>query len=540
MRRRAGSFAKRWSPFLIAIAAGPLIASGAAASPGAIFPDQGVDAEVAENIHFEAHGDYRFRAAYLSGFDVDAFGTRTPHDWYGEHRLRLEPSLSFWDTVRLKSQIDVWNGQLWGDTTGRRHLIYSDRDRRDNDGFDADRFRVRKLWLEIRTPIGEIRGGRMGSYWGLGLLANDGDGYRNDWGDARFGDIVDRVLFATKPVNLVTGGATDLNWIIAFAYDRVVDDDFANHVEKSELDLFRLFNGNAGEQDRADQYIVSTLYRSEIFDSGLYLVWRHQNEGKNAVTHARVPSTRDDTRVFVVDYYGRLQLPLSDSTNLFVEGEIAWITGKTQQNIATDSPNPPGRSDVDQLGGVFRGGYRSTPFDFEVEFGYASGDSNPFDDNQRTFRFDRDYNPSLILFEEVLADQTATAANNLSDPNLAGFPPENADNFPTNGSVFGAVYLKGTARARPIEDLLLQASVLYARSEEDVADPFSMNVLTGGRNANFLGGRGDKRELGWELDLGAQYTCALEGLSIVVGNQFGWLFPGEAFDGFRGQRMDDV
>ncbi|MCA9774329.1 MAG: hypothetical protein KC466_18070, partial [Myxococcales bacterium] len=72
------------------------------------------------------------------------------------------------------------------------------------------------------------------------------------------------------------------------------------------------------------------------------------------------------------------------------------------------------------------------------------------------------------------------------------------------------------------------------------ADPFSMNVLTGGRNANFLGGRGDKRELGWELDLGAQYTWALEGLSIVVGNQFGWLFPGEAFDGFRGQRMDDV
>ena len=39
-----------------------------------------------------------------------------------------------------------------------------------------------------------------GLIWGLGLLASSGDGYENDFGDAYYGDIVDRALFATAPI----------------------------------------------------------------------------------------------------------------------------------------------------------------------------------------------------------------------------------------------------------------------------------------------------------------------------------------------------
>ncbi|MBZ0252191.1 MAG: hypothetical protein K8I02_02530, partial [Candidatus Methylomirabilis sp.] len=520
-----------------------LLAAGARAEEAASGPEPGPTAAgwgLTDDIRLEIPGDYRFRWGYRSAIDADAFGKDDPRLHLGEHRLRVEPKLAVYDFLSLNTQLDIFRGNLWSNVTGRDHLVYGDLDRADIDGFDADRFLLRKLWAEIKTPVGVVHAGRQGSFWGTGILANDGDGYRNDWGDARFGDIVDRVLFATKPVNLLTGGATDLNWIVAFAYDDVVDDDFTNRLSRSEVDLFHLFNGEKGENDDARQFILSTLYRSEIFDSGVYLVWREAHEGRNAVTGEKVPNTRNTTIAFVVDYYGRIQIPVGEGQNVFAEGEVAFITGQTEQNVANDTPTPPTRSDVDQLGWLVRGGWRSETFDAEAEVGYASGDDNPFDDNQRAFRFDRDFNPSLLLFEEALAAQTATAAYNLSDPSLVGTPPENIDNFPSNGSVVGAVYAKGTLRLRPTEELLLLTSVLYAQSEEDVADPFTMNVITGGANSNFLGGRGSKRELGWEVDWGAQYTIVGEWARLVLGVQAGWLFPCNAFDDAAGRRMNDV
>ena len=67
---------------------------------------------------------------------------------------------------------------------------------------------VRRLWLEVALPVGLLRLGRQASHGGLGLLFNDGNGFRNDFGDATGGTTFDRVVFATRPLTVINARPT--------------------------------------------------------------------------------------------------------------------------------------------------------------------------------------------------------------------------------------------------------------------------------------------------------------------------------------------
>ncbi len=56
----------------------------------------------------------------------------------------------------------------------------------------ADAIRVRRAWGEVVLPFGYLAAGRMGTHWGLGMVANGGDCLDCDSGDAS-----DRVAFIT-------------------------------------------------------------------------------------------------------------------------------------------------------------------------------------------------------------------------------------------------------------------------------------------------------------------------------------------------------
>ena len=79
-------------------------------------------------------------------------------------------------------------------------------------------------------PVGQLRVGRMGTQWGLGLLANDGNGLEGDFGDARFGTTNDRILFATRPLTIfnaiVNDDRSETPLIFVAAYDKIVEDPF--------------------------------------------------------------------------------------------------------------------------------------------------------------------------------------------------------------------------------------------------------------------------------------------------------------------------
>ena len=70
----------------------------------------------------------------------------------------------------------------------------------------SDSIVVKRVWGEYLTPVGLLRFGRMPSHWGLGMLANGGDGYDSDYQST-----ADRIMFVTgiKKYDLYFAGAWD-------------------------------------------------------------------------------------------------------------------------------------------------------------------------------------------------------------------------------------------------------------------------------------------------------------------------------------------
>jgi uncharacterized protein (TIGR04551 family) len=65
---------------------------------------------------------------------------------------------------------------------------------------------VQRVWGEYTTPVGQLRFGRMPDQWGLGIVANAGDGIDSDYQTN-----IDRIMFTTgvKSLDLYFGGAWD-------------------------------------------------------------------------------------------------------------------------------------------------------------------------------------------------------------------------------------------------------------------------------------------------------------------------------------------
>src|SRR5581483_6940192 len=56
-----------------------------------------------------------------------------------------------------------------------------------------DAIRIKRLWAEVTTPLGQLRFGRMPQNFGLGTLVNDGNKLNSDYGDN-----ADELMFATR------------------------------------------------------------------------------------------------------------------------------------------------------------------------------------------------------------------------------------------------------------------------------------------------------------------------------------------------------
>ncbi|MBI4818571.1 MAG: TIGR04551 family protein [Deltaproteobacteria bacterium] len=117
-------------------------------------------------------------------------------------RFRLEPTLDVYEDVRIRTQIDVFDRLVLGSTPDGFPkndtvplLAFSQTQLWPSNGINAlaDSIRVKRVWAEITTSLGQIRAGRMPSHFGLGLLSSSGSDL-----DANDGDTVDRLMFATK------------------------------------------------------------------------------------------------------------------------------------------------------------------------------------------------------------------------------------------------------------------------------------------------------------------------------------------------------
>ena len=495
-------------------------------------------------VRLQIHGEEQIRYEHLRSFQLDVTPSRAQgvtngtavsdsigQNDFASHWLRFTPTLQLGSQVKLVGQLDL-TGLLLGDAA---HDTWADQTPRDQ--YDAfSNLQARWLYLEWLTPVGLLRAGQQPSHWGMGLVANDGD-HPSLFGDYRYGNIVEQVLFATKPLGKQSP------FVVALAGNLVYRDNVAS-----------LVNG-----DRAWQGILAAFYEQGPDMLGLYGVWRHQTRDRSSEP-AYFPYA-DTIDVGVVDVAGHFARPIAvpdDTAYVFGNIEGAAEVGSTNAERTVYQAASGEKTSIQAYGGAASLGVviaghdpRAAPpkvagvrpdlygkIVAQVEVGYASGDANPNDTSEKRFVFDPNHKVGLLLFDEVMRWQTARASVAAQDPNLSNGnrPPPGTGLLPSNGGVFGASYVYPTGIYRPRPWLDLKAGAVIAQTTSDYVDPY--RVATQGAYVNYSGGDPKRHDLGVELDGGFEARVALEyGLKLQLGAQGGVLFPGGALADATGATM---
>ena len=470
-------------------------------------------------------GAYRLRFNGDTDLTLDDKGFRSAQKQWLEHRLRLTPKvveIGEETGVEVQASFDILSGVLAGDLASDfRGFGFTERSLRN--GLKPEGFDFRHLFAEVRFPFGTFALGQMPSEWGMGMLANSGNGEETaDFGDARFGDIVDRALFSFRPLQGLLGPRIDFGRQLTLSVggDLVYRDRYAQLLVK---------NGSGVEfGDVAFQVVGMAVYAPEEGTrAGFYVTRRMQSYAASG----------GDLHAWTFDGWARHAFPLGAGVVLSLEGEAAQIYGGSSH-----AGNPaPGDARVSQQGAALRATLARGQLEAELEAGYASGDSNPFDDRQSAFLMSRDYKVGMVLFDEVRMFQSQNAARRLSDPALSGTPRPGLDLIPTQGAVSNAVYLKPTVRWRPRAfggTLRLVGSVLFARAPEPVVDEYQALIASTPLNAF---GHTAGTNYGVEVDGAVGWRVRLvDTLGFESGVQAGYLFPGNVFARPDGSRMPGV
>ncbi|MCA9598347.1 MAG: hypothetical protein KC776_33775 [Myxococcales bacterium] len=475
-----------------------------------------------DSIKFQIHGEYQARFTALSDLPLRPFRNDPSTDSLGQttrltHWFRITPQLTMRENLRLVGQIDVPRGFIGGQETEHVDAAEEPYDER-----QPLKVKPRWLYLEYLSPIGLFRVGQQPSHWGMGLVANDGD-HPTLFGDYSGGSIVERLLFATRPLG------KDSPFNVALAGDLV----------------FKDANADLTDDETALQGVLALFYQDKHDNMlGFYGVYRHQRRENSLLAR----SFDETLKVWSLDSSGKFNAKIPGTQgHVFGEYEVSYLLGNTNYVRTVQQTRDNEREDVRAFGAAVRlgavtekgeGDDRWGNFVAALEWGWASGDADPNDGVSRRFRFDPNHNVGLILFDEVMNWKTARAASIAQDPELTQRPAPGTDLLASNGSVFGATYLNPTVVVRPVRELDLKFGAVLAQTTADFVDP--VRVGTGGVFENFDGGDPRSHDLGIELDTGFEYRHALDyEMTLELGAQGGVFFPGNAFADAAGNKMDN-
>lgn len=363
---------------------------------------------------------------------------------------------------------------------------------------------LRKLY--VRVDVGDylaMAGGYMTSFWGLGMLANDG---AHGWeptsarfSDPRFGDRVIRGWIGSQPL-------TDYRLVLRFAYDDVQSDDILR------------------KGDDAYQYIMSArVGDSRPTQAGIYVVYRDQTSSQNRGFDA-----------WIIDLMALHSFEMEGVGTIKLGAEGAVVTGDTNLGPTPDQP----RQDLLQFGAVARAALDRRNWGLVFSLLYASGDDDIDDDERNAFQVDPNYEFGLLLYRQVIAAQTGRGVATASDPNLIGRPPPDIDRLATGGSPTNTIALFPAAWFRPDEHLEVYGGPLFAFADVDNVDPFNTRIA-GGAHRNALNGN-PGGFWGVELDLGMRSRVNIGGTQLTLGLEGAVFFPGSALREPGGGNMKNV
>jgi len=474
----------------LVLAAAALLPSSARAQGAATRPDVRLD--------------YRYLLSQRSDLLLDDEGTLGGGRHLGEHRLRARVGLLLRDSWKLVWETDVLHGALHGhtdDATARLAALSPE------EQLPPGAFSPRELYLQYAGVGGLVRAGQMASDWGLGLLANGGGHDGEPFGFSRGGDRVYRVLWANQPLQYLSNAEGARRLTVALAGDLVDRDE----------------NAVFDDGDRAWQAVASVRWKRHRREIGAYLVRRWQTDADG-----------DTLDASVADVFFRWRrsfpLPLSGSSRrgaVEVAGEGVVVRGHTDRVVAYNAPDG---LDVLALGWALRGDLQLGDTRLRIETGYASGDDNPEDAENRRFSFDPNHRAGLVLFDEVLARRSTRTLQRVSDPGRANRPPKGADGLLTDGRLGGVTYLYPTLVAGLGHRVTAGLGLLLAWSSVTPLDPYT-SFQAGGDPRTSLDRPAEERFLGTEIDGGLSWEHDVANhLALRVGVQAGVFLPAEEAD----------
>ena len=376
-------------------------------------------------------------------------------------RFRINPELHISDNLRVMAQIDMLDNLVLGSTPEGYYNVPGNGEYRAGarGGYSPlgafsttqwapvagvnstqNSITVKRAWGEYVTPIGLLRFGRMPSHWGLGMVANSGDGHDSDWQSTS-----DRIMFVTgiKKYDLYFAAMWD------FANEGATNASFGQQqgqpyslaqltdVNQYGLVLMRRRNPELQKLELAKGQLV--------VNGGLYFVFRNQilandgNPGSAASPNAHTAGlgnssenvsqgyVRRGAQAYIPDLwlqvlYRKFRFE-AEGAMIYGSLENTGITGgQATDYVNRNCPSPCTNNGwkIRQFGLATQSEFRAIEDRLRIQFGFgwASGDPGlsslkpsdggfdiktvPNDRTYSEFRFHPDYRIDMILFRNIL------------------------------------------------------------------------------------------------------------------------------------------
>lgn len=482
---------------------------------------------------FRGAAEYRAQGTYIDPLDLSS-ETYYRAFWL-QHRLRLDGAVDYVDKIKITTSIDALDGVLWGDNgnlgsnpepADGAHVntnnvnvsqLCMTLDPGGNPvspqsyhyGFcPAAAVSIRRLYGDVLTPVGLLRVGRQAFTEGASVAMNDGDGRRNRFGVADKGNTVDRILFATKPLEgfkpaELRDTSQNRGLFLILAYDQLV------------IDEPELLGFNLHEFVAATRFLAPELRGVKDLEAQLFYAYRWDGHfGTNV----------DAVGGRAIARFGHWFAGI-DATG------VLGSTSEVSQAFHLITNDPAVSQAIRQLGARAVVRYDQPRWTAYLEGDYASGSSDSTLQGPLTqFHFAEDTNVGLLLFKQVFAYQTAreaAAASALLESLNAPTVP--VESIATNGALTDALVLFPQFDVRPLDNFLFRAGVMFAWAPAAVVDPVaSAQRRSAGTyqyiDVNYNGGR-PGNYYGTELDGRFQWRY-LEHFALDVEGAV--LFPGSA------------
>lgn len=428
---------------------------------------------------FEWSGTYTVEANHIKNSETDGRGRELD---YGLHHLSLRPKIVAGDGITIFGQFELFtnsdypNSQLgayMGSGLGGTTPTDSDNSNTLSSTEKSENMMISQLYLSWVQEYGALIVGRAPLQFGLGMTYSAGKNLFDHWFDTR--DLVG--------YKIMMG-----NIFILPMYGKVNEGDVNTNEDVNDLMIQLQYENPETDLEMGVFYRVR---KSSDAGSDVPIGTGNNLIGGPNATHS--PTNFNELSVYTLRDTDRFRIGVEGS---FVSGKVG---ARTQ-----------GGDDVtlNGFGVAAEFEYRpdSSKWVYGLKAGNATGDDPESDSRFEGYVMDRNYQPSMLLFNHPLGRQDVLRTG------VYGGGPDSTGNInkPDTDAVSNVLYLSPYANYRWTEKLTINTSLTTGWVNED---------------PQLVGDTG--KDLGYELDLGLTYSPR-KGVMWV--NEIGMLMPGSAFD----------